>query len=64
MQIDNDITTEHRLSKINTANSVGRKTSVSRKATKTPAKNPLTWNNFWKGLIAWLGRLLLYVSRL
>ncbi|XP_071677942.1 uncharacterized protein [Lolium perenne] len=38
--IDNDITAEHRLSKINTANSVGRKTSVSRKATKTPAKNP------------------------
>ncbi|KAM0920872.1 hypothetical protein ACQ4PT_007241 [Festuca glaucescens] len=38
--IDNDITTEHRLSKVNTTNSGGRKTPVSRKATKTPAKNP------------------------
>jgi hypothetical protein len=40
MQIDNDITAEHRLSKINIGNSVGRKTSISRKATKAPAKNP------------------------
>jgi hypothetical protein len=40
MQIDNDITTEHRLSKINIGNSVGRKTSISKKATKAPAKNP------------------------
>ncbi|KAM0881997.1 hypothetical protein ACQ4PT_032612 [Festuca glaucescens] len=38
--IDNDITTEHRLSKVNTTNSGSRKTPVSRKATKTPAKNP------------------------
>ncbi|XP_051190839.1 uncharacterized protein [Lolium perenne] len=38
--IDNDITAEHRLSKINIGNSVGRKTSVSRNATKAPAKNP------------------------
>ncbi|KAM0849956.1 hypothetical protein ACQ4PT_053394 [Festuca glaucescens] len=37
--IDNDITTEHRLSKVNTANSCGRKTPVSRKA-KTHAKTP------------------------
>ncbi|KAM0916313.1 hypothetical protein ACQ4PT_010373 [Festuca glaucescens] len=37
--INNDITTEHRLSKVNTTNSCGRKTHVSRKA-KTPAKTP------------------------